>query len=105
MRSDLYYIKNDQQLKEYRVYTKYSYKSCDSCNNFINETAYIECNATGRKYKIRRDTSCNTKNVICVTYCVKYMKQAVGSTTSWKPRLSNYKSHIRKKTLTKRIVE
>ena len=32
------------------------------------------------------------------------MKQGVGSTTSWKPRLSNYKSHVKKKRLTCRIV-
>ena len=27
------------------------------------------------------------------------MKQGVGWTTSWKPRLSNYKSHVKKKKL------
>ena len=31
------------------------------------------------------------------------MKQGVGSTTSWKPRLSNYKSHVKKKKLTCKI--
>ena len=33
------------------------------------------------------------------------MKQGVGSTTSWKPHLSNYKSHIKKRKLTCRIVK
>ena len=32
------------------------------------------------------------------------MKQGVGSTTSWKSRLSNYKSHVKKRKLTFRIV-
>ena len=32
------------------------------------------------------------------------MKQGAGSTTSWKPRLSNYKSHVKKKKLTCRIM-
>ena len=49
MRSDPCNIKDDHQLKEDRLYTKYSYKDCDSCNNFV-ETTYIQCNATGRKY-------------------------------------------------------
>ena len=31
------------------------------------------------------------------------MKQGVGSATSWKPRLSNYKSHVKKKKLTCKI--
>ena len=105
MRSDPYNIKDDQQLKEDRGYTKCSYKNCDSCNNFVDETTYIECNATGRKYKIRRDTSCSSRNIIYVAYCIKCMKQGVGSTTSWKPHLSNYKSHIKKRKLTCRIVK
>ena len=96
MENDPYNIKDAQQLKEDRGYAKSSYKNCDSCNNFVDKTNYIECNATSRKYKIRSDTSCNSKNVTYVAYCVKYMKQGVGSTTSWKPRLSNYKSHVKK---------
>ena len=104
MRSDSDSIKDDQQLREDSGYTKCSDKNCDSCNNFVDETTYIECNANGRKQKTRRDTSCNSKNLIYVAYCTKCMKQGVGSTTSWKPRLSNYKSHVKKKRLTCRIV-
>ena len=104
MRSDPYNIKDDQQLED-RAYTKCLYKNCDSCNNFVDETIYIECNATGRKYKIGRDTSCSSRNVIYATYSTKCMKQGVGSTTSWKPHLSNYKSHIKKRKLTCRIVK
>ena len=55
--------------------------------------------------KIRRDASCNSKNVIYVAYCIKCMKQGVGWTTSWKLRLSNYKSHVKKKELAWRIVK
>ena len=104
MRNDPYNIKDDQQLKEDHGYIKCSYKICDSCNTFVGETTYTECNATGRKYKIRRVTSCNSENVIYVAYCVKCIKQGVGSTTSWKARLSNYKSHVKKKKITCRIV-
>ena len=84
MRSDPYNIKDDQKLKEDHNYTKCSYKNYDSSKNFVDETSYILCNATGRKYKIRRDTSYNSKNVIYVAYCIECMKQGVGSTTSWK---------------------
>ena len=66
MRTYPYNINDDQQLKEDWGYTKCSYKNCDSCNNFVDETTYIKCNATGRKYKIRSGTSCNSKNIIYV---------------------------------------
>ena len=95
MRSDSDSIKDDQQLREDSGYTKCSDKNCDSCNNFVDETTYIEYNATGRIYKIRRGTSCNSKNVNSVAYCIKCMKQSVGSTTYWKSRLSNCKSPIK----------
>ena len=49
MRSGLYNIKDDQQLKKDRGYSKCSCKNCDSCNKFFDETTYIECNVTGRK--------------------------------------------------------
>ena len=74
--------------KDHR-YTKCSYKNCYSCKNFVDETIYIACNATGGKYKIRRDTSCNSKNVIYITCCIKCMKQGVELTTPSKPHLSD----------------
>ena len=80
MRSNPYNIKDGQQLKQHTCYTKSSYKNCDSCNNFVDKTTYIEYNATGRKYKIRRDTWCKSKNAIYAAYCIKCM---------------NYKSHVR----------
>ena len=35
--------------------------------------------------------------MIYLAYCTKCGKQGVGSTENWKPQLSNYKSHIKKK--------
>ena len=78
MRKDLRNFKDEEQLKEDRGYTKCSYKNCDSCINFVDETNYIVCNATGRKHKIRGETSCNLKNVVYVAYCIKCMTQGVG---------------------------
>ena len=46
MRSNPNNIKADKQLKEDRGYTTYSYKNCDSCNNFFDDTTYNECNAS-----------------------------------------------------------
>ena len=65
MRSDPYNIKYIEQLKEDQGYNKCSY-NCDSCKNFVDETTYIVYKATSRKYEIRRDTSCNSKNAIHV---------------------------------------
>ena len=60
---------------------------------------------TGRRFKISRDSSCPSRNVIYVAYCKHCGKQEVGSTTSWKSRLANYKSHIKNKILTCKIVK
>ena len=49
-----------------------------------------------RVYKIRQSTSCVSKNVIYIAFCLNCLKQGVGSTVDWKPRLQNYKSHIKK---------
>ena len=49
--------------------------------------------------------NCETPNVIYMAECLKCGKQGVGSTVKWKPRLSNYKSHIRNKRNTCRIVK
>ena len=104
MRSDPYNVKADHQTQEPQGYHRCSYVNCDSCKNFVDETTYVTCHATGRKYQIRRETSCSSRNVIYVAYCIKCKKQGVGSTIAWKPRLSNYKSHIKKKKPTCRTV-
>ena len=80
-------------------------KKCDSCNNFVDETSFVISKATGRKYWIRRDSTCTTKNVIYLAYCTKCGKQGTGSTVFWKPRLSNYKSHIKQSVHSCKIVK
>ena len=71
-------------------------KKCDSCDNFAATQSFANSTATGRKYYICQDSSCSTPNVTYMAYCKKYKKQGVGSTISWKLRLRNYKSHIKK---------
>ena len=50
--------------------------------------------ATGKSFLIRRDSTCDTRNVIYCAICTKHKIQGVGSTTCWKPRSRNYKYHI-----------
>ena len=79
LRSDPYNTKRDLLDN-----TKHRYKSCknkcDSCNNFVDEVRAIKCFATGRIFKIRRDSSCQTENVVYEAYCLNCQKQDVGST-------------------------
>ena len=71
--------------------------TCDSCDNFTIEADHIKCHATGKIYKIRKNINCNTPNIIYCAQCKKCMEQGVGSTINWKPRLRNYKSHMKYK--------
>ena len=61
----------------------------------MNEITAIKCFAIGTIFKIRRDSSCRMENVIYVAYCLNCQKQDVSSAVSWKPRLRNYKLHIK----------
>ena len=70
----------------------------------MDETTIIKFFATGRIFKIRRDSSCQTKNVIYLVYCLICQKQAVSLTVSWKPHLRNYKSHIKNNVKSCKIV-
>ena len=37
--------------------------------------------------KVRRSTSCVSKSVTYIAHCLNILKQGVGSTVDWKPRL------------------
>ena len=62
-------------------------KKCDSCNNFVDQTSFVISKATGRKYHIKRDSTCETKNVTYLVYSTKCMKRGTSAVVSWKPRL------------------
>ena len=80
-------------------------KKYDSCNNFVDETSFVILKATGRKYWIRRDSTCTAKDVVYLAYCTKCGERATSSTMSWKRRLSNYKSHIKQSVHSCKIVK
>ena len=58
---------------------------CDSCANFVAAKSSFECFATKRIYKVRWSTSCISKNVIYIAFCLNCLKQGVRSTVDWKP--------------------
>ena len=93
-RADPYNIKHDTQ--EGLIFGYHKCNSvCDSCQNYVKEGNSFKCNSTGRTFKIKRNTTCETQNVIYVAFCKVCSFQGVGSTTKWKPRLRNYKSQIK----------
>ena len=69
-------------------------KVCYACQNFL---------LPYRRYKIRQHLSCRTDFVICCAFCKKCNRQ-FGSAIHFRCRLSNYKSHIKKKKRTCRLV-
>ena len=80
------------------MYTYVSCKQrCDSCANFVVAKSSFVCFATKRIYKVKRSTSCVSKKVIYIAFCLNCLKQGLVSTVDWKPRLRNYKSQIKKK--------
>ena len=93
-RADPYSIKSDLTGDFTGMGYKHSEPKCDSCWSFVLETDTIKSTATGKTFLIRRKINCETKNVVYVAICTKCLEQGVGSTTVWKPRLRNYKSHI-----------
>ena len=94
-RADPYSIKCDLTENLSGKGYKRCQNDCDSCKCFVMETDKITSTATGKSYWIRRDFSCNSRYIIYCAMCTKCRKQGIGSTFVWKPRLSNYKSHIK----------
>ena len=103
LRGDPYNIKLDLT-QNFKLGYKRCDKRCDSCDNFVLERDHIISNATGKCYTIKRDSSCSSKYVVYCAFCMKCGQQGIGSTVIWKPRLANYKSHIKKKIPTCKIV-
>ena len=71
---------------------------------FLKNNPFV-CFATRTEFKIPRESTCNTKNVIYVEYSKKSNKQSVGSCIELKPQLRNYKVHIENKNPTCRIAK
>ena len=103
-RADPYSIKSDITDFTPRGYKRCN-KKCDSCDNFVMEVDSIVSHATKKRFRIRKDFTCSSTNVIYCATCTLCCKQGVGSTVNWKSRLSIYKSHIKNKHETCSIVK
>ena len=79
-------------------------KRCDACKNFLMQGSSFRAFATGRLFEINKPLTCTSENVIYLASCEICDLQGVGSTVSFKPRLANYKSHIKYKRRTCSIV-
>ena len=102
-KADPYDIKKDLTSTSTKCYKRCD--GCDSCDNFVLPETSIVSYATGKRFGIRRVSSCNSKNVVYCAICILCHIQGVGSTIFWKPRLANYKNHINKKIVSCKIVE
>lgn len=96
--------KNNKTFSENAGCHKCSTIRCDCCTNFLIEGSSFYSSATKRTFKIQKKLTCNSQNVIYLAECVSCNLQGVGSTLSFKPRLANYKSHIKYKRRTCGIV-
>ena len=79
-------------------------KRCDCCRNFLVVGTSFSSIKTKKIYKISKSLSCTSANVIYLAICVACHLQGVGSTTNFKKRVANYKSHIKRQRRTCSIV-
>lgn len=79
-------------------------KRCDCCKHFLMPGKSFSSAATGRLFDIRKTLMCTSVNVVYLAHCVACGVQGVGSTHKFKPRLANYKSHIKLKRRTCGVV-
>ena len=52
-------------------------KKYDSCYNFVASQSYVISSATGRKYYVRRDSSCSTPSFVYMAFWKKNVKSKV----------------------------
>ena len=74
-------------------------------NNCLDLTLFVISKATEQKYWTRRNSTCTTKNAIYLAYYKKCWEPGTWSTVSWKPRPSNYKSHIKQSIHSCKIIK
>lgn len=76
VRADPCYVLNSNQRKNLG-YVRCN-KKCDSCGTFVDRVDSFTCSATEKKFTIRKQLSCDTKNIIYMCYCLKCKKQGIG---------------------------
>ena len=79
-------------------------KRCDCCKHFLVSGRSFSSAVTGRLFSIRKTLTCTSVNVVYLAQCVACGLQGMGSTHNFKPRLANYKSHIKHRCRTCGVV-
>ena len=74
-RADPYNIINNAD-NEIHTYVPCKQK-CDSCANFVVAKSSFKRFATKRVYKVRRSTSCASKSVIYIAFCLNCLKDDI----------------------------
>lgn len=93
LRSDPYNMKTNLQDDTKHGYNSWK-KKRNSCKKFVAGTTSVKWLATDITYEIRKKSTCSAK--ICyLRSLLSQLSKTRGSTNCWKPRYSNYKSHIK----------
>ena len=67
---------------------------CQICS-FVEEGVVFEDNSGERSYVINYRLNCDSKGIVYLIMCRKYLKQYVGSTITWfRTRFNNHKSSL-----------
>ena len=70
-------------------------RNCIDCKYLKDKGEYYYSHVTKRRYKIRQNVNCQSRNVIYLVTCKKCKKQGVGKTINFKSRMANYRSCIK----------
>ena len=74
-------------------------RNCIDCKYLKDKGEYYYSHVTKRRYKIRQNVTCQSRNVIYLVTCKKFKKEGVGETINFKSRMANYRSCIKNKKL------
>ena len=74
-------------------------KNCIDCKYLRDKGEYFYSNITKRRYKVRQNVNCQSKNVIYLVTCRRCKIQGVGETVAFKSRMANYRSCIKNKRI------
>ena len=72
-------------------------RNCIDCKYLKEKGEYFYSYVTMRRYKVRQNVNCVSKNFICLVTCEKCKKQGEGEIIGFKSWMANYRSCIKNK--------
>ena len=69
--------------------------NCVDCNYLRDKGQFFHSTSLKRRFKLRQNVNCLSRNVVYLVTCKKCQMQGVGETTDFKKRMANYRSCIR----------